>query len=151
MLRLRLRIAMYKVRTNQIESSFDDLKTERQCRELACRKAIDDAVAELRREAQDVLARAACQSSLDPLTSPSMIHGSDVLLHPLWPKSLPASTSPKKLVWLNGADTPLRSSRAASTPPNTCQRLSHVLEPELTSSVVRGRVAEGLLGLRNAV
>ena len=57
MLRLRLRVAMYKVRTDQINVPFPALRVEAKSRVFSHEEAVEEAVAQLRKEAQEVMAR----------------------------------------------------------------------------------------------
>jgi hypothetical protein len=70
------------------------------------------------------------------------------------PSSPPVVGSPDKL-YMGGLPTSVSTPRTGNaepeSPPGNRGRLDRAMEQELTSSVVKGRVAEGLLGLRNAV
>ena len=125
LLRLRLRVAMFKVRTNQVGIPFDDLKVEQSP------PPPPHAFALVPSEQQP------CRPLLPaPLLRPTAY--SNRMLYNV-PSSPPASFSPAKLSRGGEARTP------------TSGRFSGPDEQELTSSIVKGRVAEGLLGLRNAM
>ncbi|KAK0246975.1 hypothetical protein LTR02_016493 [Friedmanniomyces endolithicus] len=172
-LKLRLRVAMYKVRTNQVHVSSTDLQVlisvkQRHSRgerprgegpERATSEAVEEAVAELRREAQALLLRpreATTRSTPNLLTAPVLLPPaqSDLnMFKPLLPSSpLPVSGSPVKRM------TPTSSLRLGQLPvlhsPDRTARLGGWddadQDQELTSSVVKGRVAESLIGLRGA-
>ncbi|KAK4634078.1 hypothetical protein CLAFUW4_00822 [Fulvia fulva] len=124
LLRLRLRVAMYKVRTNQTDIPFDDLRVEQSP------PPPPHAFALVPSEQQP------CAQLLPaPLLRPTAY--SNRMLYNM-PSSPPSAFSPAKLSRGGEAKTP--TSGRFSAP-----------EQELTSSIVKGRVAEGLLGLRNAV
>ena len=164
MLKLRLRVALYKVRTNQIDVPFAELLVEdRQWKARQTHDAIEEVVAALRQEAQQV-SKHELNSSVPrllpaPVLKPTayssrMIYATDL------PSSPPVTGSPEKPAGSSerlhmapvGMSTPQRLARMLSSPPTSPQRSRGApTEQELTSSVVKGRVAEGLLGLRNAV
>jgi hypothetical protein len=161
MLRLRLRVAMYKVRTNQIDVPFADLNIEDKDGTFhASSRAVEEAVAQLRREAQAQLEQqrqAAAQRQDVKASSPAgllKLQDVPVLLPTAYsnrmiydsglPSSPPASVSPAKHAHPGLVGTPLPS-------PGSVASKYLLDEAELTSSVVKGRCAEGLLGLRNAV
>lgn len=143
MLRLRLRVAMYKVRTNQIHTPFSELKVEgdeeRQVEERhkATSEAVEEAVASLRREAQ-------ARMPTDIPTVPKLQPG---------PVLKPTAYSSRN-VYADGelsSSTPgVSPTKSVATPMGSAEKLSRAESADLTSSAVRGRVAEGLLGLRNA-
>ncbi|KAK1815881.1 hypothetical protein LTR12_009766 [Friedmanniomyces endolithicus] len=172
-LKLRLRVAMYKVRINQVHVSSTDLQVlisvkERHFREerprgegpeRASSEAVEEAVAELRREAQALLLRAhdaSTRSAPNLLTAPVLLPPAQsdlIMFKPLLPSSpLPVSGSPVKRM------TPTSSLRLGQLPvlhsPDRTARLGGWddadQDQELTSSVVKGRVAESLIGLRGA-
>lgn len=156
LLRLRLRVAMYKVRTNQIAVPFPDLQVPAHLRAPTQKEAVEEAVAELRREAQARQRPAPALGSIPnlqpaPLLRPTayssrMISERHVRSSP--PRS--RSGSPERLPSVVGASTPQAEAWRGSSPPAGGWRVNGVPESELTSSVVKGRVAEGLLGLRHA-
>ncbi|KAK1063499.1 hypothetical protein LTR12_006611 [Friedmanniomyces endolithicus] len=172
-LKLRLRVAMYKVRTNQVHVSSTDLQVlisvkQRHHRgerprgegpERATSEAVEEAVAELRREAQALLLRpheATTHSTRECLAARVLLPPAQsdlIVFKPLLPSSpLPVSGSPVKRM------TPTSSLRLGKLPvsrsPDRTARLGRwedaEREQELTSSVVKGRVAESLIGLRGA-
>nr|POF15222.1 hypothetical protein CFP56_42111 [Quercus suber] len=148
MLRLRLRVAMYKVRTNQIDVPFAQLPSpggppppQQQPARSATSLAVEEAVAQLRREAQQDLARR--QQNAPPQPSPPRA----LRLLPA-PVLRPTAYSSRMIYEPHAPpSSPPVIDRTSGTPQ--AQR-SVALDPDLTSSVVKGRVAEGLLGLRNA-
>lgn len=152
LLKLRLRVAMYKVRTNQVAVPFPELHVESDASRNSTQQAIEDAVAQLRKEAQEVLAREPSQPSYPtllpaPVLQPTayssrMIY--DANLH----SSPPTSKTLNRLPMTIATATPLRAMWRTDSPPTSAQRLFRPSEQELTSSVVKGRVAEGLLGLK---
>lgn len=173
MLKLRLRVAMYKVRTNQVNVPSTELhvllsmkqrhsKGERprgEGPERATSEAVEEAVAELRREAHALLLRphnASSQPMTDLLAAPVLlppVQSDLIVFKPLFPSSpLPVSGSPVKRM------TATSSLRLGQLPvfrsPDRTAQLGRWedadREQELTSSVVKGRVAESLIGLRGA-
>lgn len=155
MLRLRLRVAMYKVRTNQVDVPFRDLQVESPRSPM--QEAVEEAVAQLRREAYEVQARdqARAQQQRQQRRRPD-----DAV-----PKLLPApilkpTAYSSRMVYDSGyPGSPPRSPERMATPkhrrittldPDSAEKCDRSCEQELTSSVVKGRVAEGLLGLRHA-
>lgn len=147
MLQLRLKVAMYKVRTNQIDIPFAELKANDD-RPKTTSQAVEEAVAQLRREAQEHMARSKPVAQLQqeypklqsaPLLQPTA-YNSRVIHEPSVPSSPPAPGSPDRR-------SPVGES-AAATPQRP--GAAWLEEAELTSSIVKGKVAEGLLGLRNA-
>ena len=153
LLKLRLRVAMYKVRTNQIDVPFTNLRVPQvpQTPKSHMAQVVEDAVAQLRREAQEVNAR---QLSAVPKLLPAPIlrptaYSSRMIYDTNIPSSPPVSLSPEKLPTAADVSTPQREFGQYGTPRGSVERLRRP-EPELTSSAVKGRVAEGLLGLRNA-
>ncbi len=150
---------MYKVRTNQISTPFQDIEAEASERAapIDISAATREAVEQLRREALEIAARDRTIASalleapvLLPTayssrmiydthlpTSPSGVEEGDGL--PVGPVDVDADV---------GVATPCRG---FESPETGRRRLARPSEQELTSSVVKGRVAEGLLGLRHAV
>ncbi len=153
LLKLRLRVAMYKVRTNQIDIPFTNLRVPQipQTTRSHTAQAVEDAVAQLRREAQEVNAR---QLSAVPKLLPAPIlkptaYSSRMIYESQIPSSPPVSVSPEKLPTAIDVSTPQRALGQYGTPRGSVERLRRP-ELELTSSAVKERVASGLLGLRNA-
>ena len=145
---------MFKVRTNQIDVPFISLQVPdrpKSPRSLTA-QAVEEAVAQLRREAQEVMAR---QPTSIPKLLPAPIlkptaYSSRMIHETNLPSSPPVSLSPDKLPTLpTDVSTPRREYGRYGTPLGSVERLRRP-EPELTSSAVKGRVAEGLLGLRHA-
>ena len=153
MLRLRLRVAMYKVRTNQIQTPFAELQIDRGAGIPPTQEAIEEAVATLKREALEVQARDQARSQTleavpkllpGPLLRPTA-YSSRLIYDTGYSSSPPAARLPDMLP---GEDITPQNSRVASLSASPGK--NSVYDPELTSSVVKGKVAEGLLGLRNA-
>ena len=138
---------MYKVRTNQTDIPFSELQVENALpSKTPTQQAIEDAVAELRREAQEVAAREPRPAVPKLLPAPVLrptAYSSRFIYETNLPSS-PPMLSPDKLPTTRGAATPLRQVPRMANSPSSVQNL------ELTSSVIKGRVAEGLLGLRHA-
>lgn len=127
---------MFKVRTNQVAVPFEKLEPEAK---LSTSVAVEGAVALLRDQAREKMAQQA------PPPAPNVMLAAPVLKHtgyssrmvygPAVPSSPPAA-SPAGLP---------RGSAGMETPGRRYMQD----EAELTSSIVKGRVAEGLLGLRH--
>ena len=155
MLKLRLRVAMYKVRTNQIEVPFTDLKPQDHSRVPSKPSAedVEDAIAALRKEAQQVLERQ--RNSYPkllpaPVLKPTAYSSRMIYHHDL--TSSPPILSPVRLPEVGaGVVTPQREVQQLSSPPTSEESAGRRPDQDLTSSVVKGRAAEDLLGLRNAV
>ncbi|KAK3640159.1 hypothetical protein LTR56_005571 [Elasticomyces elasticus] len=188
-LRLRLRVAMYKVRTNQISTPFSRLRVPDPSSNAKTRtvygrplsaylrvakddnlakataEAVEEAVAELRREAQALYP----PPSHPTKEAPKLLGAVPVLLptafNSRWvygterlPSSPPRnSISPTKLslspevTRYTGAHSPRRPARrdyVAGSPERVLR--SSYEEQELTSSVVKAKVAQSLMGLRGA-
>ncbi|KAK5726090.1 hypothetical protein LTR15_004282 [Elasticomyces elasticus] len=190
-LRLRLRVAMYKVRTNQISTPFSRLRvpdpspnakirtvygrplsayraaaaTQDDNLAKATAEAVEEAVAELRREAQALYP----PPSHPTKDAPKLLGAVPVLLPTAFssrwvygterlPSSPPRdSISPTKLslspevTRYTGAHSPRRPARrdyVAGSPERVLR--SSYEEQELTSSVVKEKVAQSLMGLRGA-
>ena len=156
MLRLRLKVAMYKVRTNQIDVPFEELQVEEseKAARSARQEAVEEAVAQLRREAFEIQARDEARRQQRAEDVPRLLHGpvlkptaySSRMVYGGLPSSPPSLRSPERLPVV----TP-RHQRVGGLAPDSAEKCDGACEQELTSSVVKGRVAEGLLGLRNAV
>lgn len=160
LLRLRLQVAMYKVRTNQIDTPFVDLQINER-KPMTAAAAVEEAVAQLKREAQEIAERdrrrAAAVGNLlpAPLLQPTAYSTRFIdEVEMDVPSSPPfASVSPNKLPAIalaRDVATPRRLGMGFESPSSARRMLAPPSEGELTSSVVKGRVAEGLLGLRNA-
>lgn len=165
MLRLRLRVAMYKVRTNQVDVPFKDLQVEESARSTwtsPTQEAVEEAVAQLRREAMEVQARDEARRQQQqqraedvprlleaPVLRPTA-YSSRMIYNTGYPSSPPMARSPERLPGGRPMATP-RHSRVVGLEPDSAEKCDGQCEQELTSSVVKGRVAEGLLGLRHAV
>ena len=152
MLKLRLRVAMYKVRTNQTDVPFTELRVEggEQRNPKPNNDAVEEAIALLRKEAQERMPKPKERSF--PRLQPAPVlrptaYSSRMIYDRHLPSSPPIARSPIPLP--ASIATPTRTTQLSS-PPDSAQRISRLDKRELTSSVVKGRVAEGLLGLRNA-
>ncbi|KAF2772997.1 hypothetical protein EJ03DRAFT_324047 [Teratosphaeria nubilosa] len=144
-LRLRLKVAMYKVNTDQVGVPFDRLKIDSPGPKTTS-EAVEEAVAQLRQEAQEDLARqqvrrqqeqsATLKAHPGPALRPTVYE----IYEPSMPSSPPMGRSLER-----------RSAVEASGAIPQRATMSGSEEVELTSSVVKGRVAERLLGLRHAI
>jgi hypothetical protein len=136
---------MYKVQTDQVDVPFSELQTEE---DVSCRsptaEEVEGAVADLRREAKEKLEAAQARAKLQPvpklLPAPTLFptaYSSRMIYDApsMMPSSPPVERSP---------------ARFAMGMQHTPARRGLWDEGELTSSIVKGRVAEGLLGLRHA-
>jgi hypothetical protein len=134
---------MYKVQTDQINVPFAQLQADEERDPTA--EEVEGAVADLRREAQEKLQAAQDRAQMQPVPkllpapmlvptaySSRMIYDAQQML----PSSPPALQSPARFQMGFDSQTPARKGLWD--------------EGELTSSIVKGRVAEGLLGLRHA-
>lgn len=160
LLKMRLRVAMYKVQTNQVSVPFPNLRNVREGdareRPTVTQAAVEEAIAELRREAQEVAARRQQQTpSAFPTLQPGpVLRPTSYSSRMIYAKAIDLTSSPsppmspERLPVASPAlYTPQRSLHGH---PSTAERTNRPSEQELTSSVVKGRVAEGLLGLRHA-
>ena len=154
LLKLRLRMAMYKVRTNQVDVPFTDLRVPEHTKvsKSSTAQAVEEAVAQLRQEAMEVNARqstAILKLLPAPVLKPTA-YSSRMVYETNIPSSPPVSLSPDKLPSApTSVFTPQKDLAQYGTPRRSVERLRMPPE-ELTSSAVKGRVAEGLLGLRHA-
>jgi hypothetical protein len=158
-LRLRLRVAMYKIRTNQVDTPFADLHVELPPQPLSAQDssaAAREAVEQLRQEAAEVAARrnnTTIKLKPAPVLRPTP-YSSRMIYDDRIPSSPPADGLPNGLPSIRPSTdvaTPRRTGAPLGSPLSGNRRFSKGAEQVLTSSVVKGRVAEGLLGLRNAV
>lgn len=137
LLRLRLKVAMFKVRTNQVAVPFEKLEPEAK---LSTSVAVEGAVALLREQARAKMAAAAAPAPAAnvmlaaPVLKPTE-YSSRMVYGPPIPSSPPNVAYHGLPIAPGQMETPGR--RYAPD------------ESELTSSIVKGRVAEGLLGLRH--
>lgn len=126
---------MFKVRTNQVSVPFAKLEPEAK---LSTSVAVEGAVALLRDQARAKMAPAPALAPNLMLSAPVLKptgYSSRMVYGPAIPSS-PPTASPAGLPYgPRGVETPGRR-----YVPD---------EAELTSSIVKGRVAEGLLGLRH--
>lgn len=137
LLRLRLKVAMFKVRTDQVGVPFEELEPEAK---LSTSVAVEGAVALLRDQARVNMAPA-------PQLAPNLLLAAPVLKPTEYSSRMvygPAVPSSPPVVSLAGLPY---GSRDMGTPRRRCASD----EAELTSSIVKGRVAEGLLGLRHGL
>ena len=150
---------MYKVRTNQVEVPFDQLYVEGENNKTkTTSEAVEEAVAQLRREAQEVEA-----ASLDDRTYPKLLpapilrptaYSSRMIYQEALPYSPPTSRTPQRPQQLQQLATPGRPLIGQlSSPPDSADRQTRRPgeDVDAAGSLVKGHVAEGLLGLRHAV
>lgn len=145
---------MYKVQTNQIAVPFTELHVEDQSPQAKAQRAADAAVEELRREAREVAARQPPQPVPKLLPAPVLrptAYSSRMIYDTILPSTPRTFSSSGKLPTAAAAESPLREVWKVESPSTNVQNTERILEPELTSSVVKGRAAEDLLGLRHAI
>lgn len=148
-LRLRLRVAMYKVRTDQVDVPFSHLREDTSEGSKESSRAVEDAVAQLRLEAQAAMARS--QAPPPKLLPAPVLRPTPYSSRMIYDAQLPSSPPPGL------AQHNSREQHNALTPRSGMRAHPHHMSPksrtdvELTSSAVKGRVAEGLLGLRHAL
>lgn len=150
-LMLRLRVAMYKVRTNQIGVPLEELRLEGEDRPWSAPPTAEEVVAERRRAAyldDSVLPEPIPKLLPAPTLRPTAYSSRFVYDERPVPSSPPVMTGhDRSLVTAYGeADaTPRAAARRSewekSSPPE---------EDDEASRSVKGSVAEGLLGLRNS-
>ncbi|KAI7226980.1 hypothetical protein KC330_g8601 [Hortaea werneckii] len=184
LLKLRLRVAMYKVQTNQTHLPFESLThAGRDVDGRATSEAVEEAVAQLKREAylkqeQQQQQRQREQQSTDasndqpvpkllpaPVLKPTAYSSRQVAYEEAEPPSSPpASESTARRGSEPHNQTPtqhLESTTPGDAPhpgevDGTDDRSTQLLsgdrgeETDLSNSLDKGRVAEGLLGLRNS-
>ncbi|KAK3726111.1 hypothetical protein LTR37_000259 [Vermiconidia calcicola] len=154
MLKLRLRVAMYKIRTDQIDVPFAEIEHCVPSSSKPRSTTVEEAVAQLRREAQEVNARPKSIPKLmpAPVLRPTAYSSRMIYENERLPSSPPVSRPSGRLPTSPDSNaTPRREVPQLSSPPSTGgERFARPDEQDLTSSVVKGRVAEGLLGLRHA-
>jgi len=166
---------MYKVKTNQVDVPFDQLHIPGEGAAKTASQAVEEAVAQLREEARQVQAHAQAQAQASatdnndrpfpkllpaPVLKPTA-YSSRMIYDTALPSSPPASKSPERgtlaqqmSMLAQQISTPARPHvRQLSSPPDSAERdaARRDVDMDVTSSVVKGRVAEGLLGLRNVV
>lgn len=150
LLRLRLQVAMYKVRTNQIHVPFvelhveededDDDEAEESSEDLPEANDIEAIVASRRGEAQQ-------GARTKQISAPKLLPA---------PMLLPTAYSSRMLYQNNASlPSPPRVMRSpdrmiSAVERSTPAKAGRQDEQELTSSAVKGHGAEALLGLRNA-
>ncbi|KAI7155599.1 hypothetical protein KC349_g6842 [Hortaea werneckii] len=185
LLKLRLRVAMYKVQTNQTHLPFESLThAGRDVDGRATSEAVEEAVAQLKREAylkqeqQQQRQRQAEQESTNPPTDqtvprllpapvlkPTAYSSRQVVYEEAEPPSSPPAsestarrgsephqqTPTQQLESTTTADVP-QPDNVESTDDRSTQLPSGERgeETDLSNSLDKGRVAEGLLGLRNS-
>ncbi|KAI6797609.1 hypothetical protein KC360_g2016 [Hortaea werneckii] len=183
LLKLRLRVAMYKVQTNQTHLPFESLThAGRDVDGRATSEAVEEAVAQLKREAyfkqEQQRQRQAEQESTNPpsdqpvprllpapVLKPTAYSSRQVVYEEADPPSSPPASEPTPR---RGSEphqqTPtqhLESTASADAPQsdnieNTDDGSTHISggdsgeQTDLSNSLDKGRVAEGLLGLRNS-
>lgn len=159
-LKLRLRVAMYKVRTNQVSVPFLELPDPMREKHQSVNAAVEEAVATLRREAMEVQERDAEFRRKREEAVPALLPGP--CLQPTAYSSRfiyddgrqVLSSPPDEARRVKLPSMPIAVGEDAMTPrrsPNSGRKwLTRPDEAELTSSVVKEKVVQGLLGLRNA-
>ncbi|KAH9827171.1 arginine-glutamic acid dipeptide repeats protein-like [Teratosphaeria destructans] len=142
---LRLKIAMYRVKTDQVGVPLDRLKIDSPGPKTTS-EAVEEAVAQLRQEAQEYLARQQARRQQEHLAVPKAHPGPGLrpTVYEIYEPSMPSSPPMNRSL-----EKPSAGELDGATPQRATMNRSE--EAELTSSVVKGRVAEGLLGLRDAV
>lgn len=144
LLKLRLQVAMFKIRTKQIDVPFSDLQLPASASPTPTTTEPEPTIDLISDWKRRIFAKAPPAASVPsyvpaPILRPTP-HSSRVVRERQIPSSPPqANASPERLP----------QGLPPTTPGNS--RAQRVDEQELTSSIVKGRVAEGLLGLRNAV
>jgi hypothetical protein len=132
-LKLRLQVAMYKVKTNQVHTPFSQLLIPNDKPPQTTNEAVEAAVAELRREAQARL------PPLSDMPACGRLLPAPVLLPTVYSsRRLPYEQGPAQVTPVT---SPLKSGMSSAG------RFARGESADLTSSAVKGRVAEGLLGL----
>lgn len=137
-------LTLTETASHQEHVSFNDLDAKIATEQQVQPTEVEDAVAKLREEAYRKQAQAQARSHAHPVApvlQPAPIlrptkYSSRMIYEPI-PSSPPV------------AMPPARSQFASTTPAG--KRAMANDESELTSSIVKGRVAEGLLGLRHAI
>ncbi|KAK3115001.1 hypothetical protein LTR53_006086 [Teratosphaeriaceae sp. CCFEE 6253] len=159
LLKLRLRVAMYKVRTDQVNVPFSRLRVDAKgldwdnpgdSQKQATGEAVEEAVAQLRREAQERVSKVDVRPVPKLLPAPVLLpteFSSRIIYGSILPSSPPESPF---LDQSKHAERTAAPGRPLSSPRHGAGQHSTRDEADLTSSVVKGRVAEGLLGLRTA-
>ncbi|KAM3419172.1 hypothetical protein BST61_g5116 [Cercospora zeina] len=135
LLKMRLQIAMYKVKTNQILVPFDKLRENALSQRQRDYNEAEEAVAALRAEAQLADARRVHGHPSSALFPAPILQPTDYSSRTICGPSM--SSSP-----------PLRRLSRPSIQELTPGTRRAMVEEGLTSSIVKGRVAEGLLNLR---
>lgn len=147
-LKLRLRLATYKIRTNQVHVAFKDLLESDPNQNIPNCSEAEEAVAALRAEAQLRMAPdnryypARPRPRLALFPAP-MLRPTDYSSRLVYERERGMRSSPP-------ADASPRPAPAGLATPAAGPR-GDVAEEELTSSMIKGRVAAGLLDLRHAV
>lgn len=135
LLRLRLRVAMYKLRTNQTHVPFAELQVEEDAETEPTFKAPPS---KFRLTSEPTESHGSAPRLLPAPTLRPTAYSNRVIYDYPEPRSPPMAESSDRLPCGPTCSTPNSTRKTAPD------------EQELTSSIVKGRVAEGLLGLRNA-
>ncbi|KAF2211627.1 hypothetical protein CERZMDRAFT_98508 [Cercospora zeae-maydis SCOH1-5] len=135
LLKMRLQIAMYKVKTNQINVPFDDLRDNTLSQRQRDYNDAEEAVAALRAEAQLADARRVHGHPSSALFPAPILQPTDYSSRTMYGPSMSSSPSLGHL----------SHSGIQDTTPGTRRTMA---EEDLSSSNVKGRVAEHLLNLR---
>ncbi|QIW95590.1 hypothetical protein AMS68_001108 [Peltaster fructicola] len=126
LLRMRLQVAMYKVRTKQTTIPFDYLREDTLAGSKESSKAVQEAVEQLRQEARAKINQKPTIALTPTLSSPTL------------PNHSPERTATDPAYVL------------AVTPNfRTTSPIKRLQAADLTSSAVKGQVAQGLLGLKH--
>ncbi|CAK1355318.1 hypothetical protein CB0940_00946 [Cercospora beticola] len=137
LLKMRLQVAMYKVKTNQIHVPFDELRENTLSQRQREYNEAEEAVAALRAEAQAKDAQRTHAHPSSALFPAPMLQPTDYSSRTIYGPTLASSPPVSRSSRPNMRDSALRGFGRRTT-----------AEEELTSSVVKGRVAAGLLDLR---
>lgn len=143
---LRLRVAMYKVRTNQIDVPLEELRLEGEDRPWSAPSA-EEVVAARRRETyldEQGPVEPAPRLLPAPSLRPTAYSSRFVYDERMVPSSPPVMAGHDRTITHGGSDATPRTVRR-----NEWERSSPPEEDE-ASRAVKGSVAEGLLGLRNS-
>ncbi|KAI5370031.1 Putative transcription factor Nrm1/Whi5 [Septoria linicola] len=137
-LKLRLQMAMYKIKTNQIDIPFDDLRENRAPPLQPNYAEAEEAVAALRAGAQlREIKRSHAHPCAVPVFPAPVLRPTTCSSRFIHGRPMPSSPPATAPVNPKGSITPANSRRQC------------IPEDELTSSVITGRVAEGLMYLRH--
>ncbi|KXT12145.1 hypothetical protein AC579_10382 [Pseudocercospora musae] len=123
LLKLRLRVAMYKVKTNQVDTPFEDLQVEANPKQEITPNEVEEEVASLRREAQ---------AKMGQLPVPRLLPA-PVLLPTAYSSRMIYDAAPMS------SSPPAAHHHAHFTLMHTPRRGSVLSEKELTSSIIKDR------------